>query len=95
MRRLLLLLLFAFACEGTPAEQPTHGELNINQATVEQLEKLPGIGPKHARSIVASRNARGGMFTTIDEIAEIDGIGPITVDKIRPYVILGPPKPKK
>jgi competence protein ComEA len=95
MRWLVLLLVFAFACESrAPAERPDT-ILNINQATEKQLEKLPGIGPKHARSIIASRNARGGMFTTIDELAEIDGIGPITVDKIRPYVILGPPKRKK
>jgi len=95
MRWLVLVLLLAFACDARPPAEQPDGVLNINQATEKQLEKLPGIGPKHARSIIASRNARGGMFTTIDEIAEIDGIGPITVDKIRPYVILGPPKPKK
>ena len=60
MLRLLLVVLLALAaCEmgSTQAEAPQVA-LNINQATVEQLEKLPGIGPKRARSIIASRNAR-------------------------------------
>jgi competence protein ComEA len=98
MRRLwavlvALALVFA-ACEsGEVTHEP--GVLNINQATVEDLERLPGIGPKRARSIIASRNARGGKFTTYEEILEIDGIGPTTLDRIRGYIILGPPNPKR
>ena len=97
MRRLWLILVFvlAMACEsGTSTHEPA-GVININQATVEQLEQLPGIGPKRARSIIASRNARGGMFRTYDEILAIDGIGEVTMNKLRAYIVLGPPNPKR
>ncbi len=68
--------------------------LNVNRATVAELEQLPGIGPKKARSIIASRNARGGEFHSFDEILAIDGIGEATLAQIRPYLVLGPPNPK-
>ena len=68
--------------------------INVNQASVAELEKLPGIGPKKARSIIASRNARGGEFKSFDEILAIDGIGETTLAQIRPYLVLGPPHDK-
>ena len=89
MRILAALVALLIACESTP--QSTPAPLNINTATEQQLEALPAIGPKHARSIIASRNARGGHFTTLEDLLQIDGIGQGTVDKIRPYVVLGPP----
>ena len=98
MRALLLAILIALAagpsCEsgGNTHRSDVVEIININQATVEDLEKLPGIGPKRARSIMAARNARGGMFTTYDEILSIDGIGEQTLDRIRPMITLGPPK---
>lgn len=101
MRRLwavvVAVVLALAACEsGGSTHAPPAGEvLNINQATVEDLEKLPGIGPKRARSIIAARNARGGMFTTYDEILQIDGIGEQTLDRIRGSIRLGPPKDRR
>lgn len=101
MRRLwavlVAIVLALAACEsGGSTHAPPRGEaLNINQATVADLEKLPGIGEKRARSIIAARNARGGMFTTYDEIIAIDGIGEQTLDRIRGHITLGPPKPKR
>lgn len=95
MRLLILVLALLLGCqdEGAPAPQPIPGlRLNLNRATVEELEKLPAIGPKHARSIIASRNARGGRFDSIEQLLQIDGIGPKTVEEIRPYVELGPPR---
>src|SRR5688572_19244518 len=92
MRLLALVVaaLLAIGCDSRP--QPT-GTLNLNAATVAELEALPGIGPKKARSIIASRNARGGQFTSFDEILKIDGIGPDTVDQLKARFVLGPPKP--
>lgn len=90
--RWLLLLVFVFACESKPASPLPTTPININQATIEELEKLPGIGPKHAKSIMASRNARGGELHNFDELLQIDGIGQGTIDKIRPYIVFGPPK---
>jgi competence protein ComEA len=95
MLRLLFVVLLALAgCDSGPRDSPATVVLNINQATVKDLERLPGIGDVRARSIIASRNARGGSFATYDEIEAIDGIGPITMQKIRPYITLGPPNPK-
>lgn len=98
MRAVLLslafLVAFLVACEEPPAgprESPPPANLvplDLNTATTKQLEALPGIGTKHASSIIHSRNARGGRFTSVDQLLEIDGIGPKTVDKIRPYVFV-------
>jgi len=63
--------------------------LNINTATAAQLDDLlPGIGPEKARRIVAWR-AANGPFQTIDQLLEVSGIGPKTLERIRPYLQLG------
>ncbi|EUA18275.1 transposase IS116/IS110/IS902 family protein [Mycobacterium xenopi 3993] len=59
---------------GPPSPKP--GEvINLNTATVQQLDTLPGIGPVTAAAIVAWREANG-KFTSVDQLAEVDGIGP-------------------
>jgi competence protein ComEA len=60
-------------------------ELDLNTATVQQLDTLPGIGPVTAAAIVAWREANG-KFTSVDQLAEVDGIGPARLDKLRPLV---------
>ncbi len=90
----LLILLCWIACSNPSLIDGPAEAINVNQATVAELEKLPGIGPKKARSIIASRNARGGQFTSFEEILAIDGIGETTLREIRPYLVLGPPNPK-
>ena len=84
MRSIVLVVYLALAngCQTSPSV------LNLNTATEAQLEALPAVGKVHARSIIASRNARGGHFRRIDDLLAIDGIGPKTVDAIRPYVVL-------
>jgi len=64
------------------------GKLNINTATAEQLMKLPRIGYTKARDIVAHRKELGG-YTSIDQLTDIKGIGPKTVDKFRDMVTVG------
>jgi competence protein ComEA len=65
---------------------PTPGEvINLNTATVQQLDTLPGIGPVTAAAIVAWREANG-KFTSVDQLAEVDGIGPARLDKLRALV---------
>lgn len=59
--------------------------LDLNTATVEQLDTLPGIGPITAAAIVAWRQANGG-FTSVDQLAEVEGIGPARLDKLRSLV---------
>jgi competence protein ComEA len=79
------------AAPGTPGatSRPTKGAstavINLNTATVEQLDTLPGVGPVRAAAIVAWRNANG-KFTSVDQLGEVDGIGPGRLEKLRPLV---------
>lgn len=88
---LVACMSLAGACEDpapTSAPPSQLSKLNLNAATEKQLEALPAIGAKHARSIIASRNARGGQFRSLDDLLQIDGIGPKTIEAIRPYVVV-------
>jgi competence protein ComEA len=65
---------------------PKPGEvLDLNTATVEQLDALPGVGPVTAAAIVAWRQSNG-KFTSVDQLADVDGIGPARLDKLRALV---------
>lgn len=68
----------------TPAPTPS-GPININLASAEELETLPGIGPTYARRIVEFRE-QNGPFRTLDALMLVSGIGPATLEKIRPHV---------
>ncbi|WP_292990018.1 ComEA family DNA-binding protein [Mycobacterium sp.] len=59
--------------------------VNLNTATAEQLDTLPGVGPVMAKAIVAWRQAHG-KFTSVDQLGEVDGIGPGRLEKLRPLV---------
>ncbi len=62
------------------------GELtNINTATAEELQALPGIGPTVAQSIIDYRLAHG-PFAHIEDIMNVAGIGPATFDNIRDLI---------
>ena len=61
------------------------GPLDLNTATVEQLDTLPGVGPVTAAAIVAWRQANG-TYTAVDQLGEVDGIGPARLEKLRPLV---------
>jgi competence protein ComEA len=64
---------------GTAAPE---GPVDLNSATLEQLDALPGIGPVTAAAIVAWRDANG-RFTSVDQLGDVDGIGPARLDKLR------------
>lgn len=61
--------------------------LNINAASAEALQSLPGIGPALAARIVADREARG-PFRTPEDLLRVPGIGPKRWEQIRPLVHL-------
>jgi competence protein ComEA len=63
------------------------GKVNINQAGLDELMTLSGIGPSKARSIMDYREQQGG-FSTIEELMNVSGIGASTFEKIRDSVIL-------
>jgi competence protein ComEA len=68
-----------------PARPAPAKVINLNTATVQQLDALPGVGPATAAAIVAWRDAKG-KFSSVDQLAEIDGIGPSRLKKLRPLV---------
>jgi competence protein ComEA len=70
---------------GTSGAPKTPQVLDLNAATVEQLDALPGVGPVTAAAIVAWRQAHG-RFTSVDQLADVDGIGPARLDKLRALV---------
>ena len=69
----------------TEGATPPEGLVDLNAATVEQLDTLPGVGPVTAEAIVAWRDANG-PFTSVDQLAEVDGIGPARLEKLRAQV---------
>jgi competence ComEA-like helix-hairpin-helix protein len=65
------------------------GELiNVNTATVEELQRLPGIGPVMAQRINLERSK--GRFLRIEDLRRVSGIGIKTLEKLRPHVTVGP-----
>lgn len=82
-----------------PASSPSHpasspsrpasidGVVNLNTATPEELQLLPGVGEVRAVAIVARRKERGG-FKNVDELLDVKGIGEAMLERMRPFVTL-------
>ncbi|WP_243843098.1 ComEA family DNA-binding protein [Mumia sp. ZJ430] len=65
----------------------TGAVVNLNTATLEQLDTLPQVGPVTAQAILDWRTEHG-RFSTVDELLEVDGIGEATLAKLRDLVTL-------
>ena len=59
---------------GNPNAGGAGGPINLNTATVAQLDTLPGVGPSLAAAIISERGRRGG-FTSVDQLRSVRGIG--------------------
>jgi len=77
------------AASGVPAgSAPTPGPVepvDLNSATVEQLDTLPGVGPATAAAIVLHRE-QSGPFATVDDLEAVPGIGPAKLAAVRELV---------
>ena len=62
--------------------------LDINEEDGSSLSILPGIGPKKGAAVEAYRR-ENGRFQSVDELAEVRGIGPKTVERLRSWVVCG------
>jgi len=81
----------SFSAEETPSERAE--AVDINTASVEQLEEIPGLGPALAQRIVEFRE-KNGPFGSVDELLKVRGIGEKSLEKIRAYLVVGKQKKK-
>ena len=79
----------ALASRTTPAPI-----VNVNTASAEQFEALPGIGAKMAARIVEYRQ-KNGPFKKVEELMNVKGIGEQSFLKLKPFLTLGAPKGEK
>jgi competence protein ComEA len=63
--------------------------VNINTASIEELDTLPGIGPKTAEAIIAYREEHGPFVETKD-IVNVVGVGPVTYERFKDRITVGP-----
>jgi competence protein ComEA len=86
---LCALLILGSPATAAPTQSPTtvaeKAPLNLNAATLDQLETLPGIGRKVAERILEYRTKSGG-FKKIEELMNVKGIGEKSFLKIKPLV---------
>ncbi|MFO0881112.1 MAG: helix-hairpin-helix domain-containing protein [Gemmataceae bacterium] len=78
--------------EGAPVfnasvrKKPPEAIVQLNRATLEELQRLPGVGPTLAARIIAAR-----PFARVDDLRRVKGVGPKTLDKLRPFVACNEP----
>lgn len=73
---------------GSGAPSSPGARVDVNRASAEELQTLPGIGPALAERILQSR-ARDGPFRTPEDLLRIQGIGPVTLARIRDLILAG------
>ena len=85
----ITLLLFTVVSTAT-TKKPPPKPVNINAATSEELQQVPGIGPATAEKILQMRKSYGA-FKSVDDLLAIKGIGKKRLDKMRKYLTVGKP----
>lgn len=73
----------ALGSDGTDAARS--GPIDVNRATVAELDELPGVGPATAEAIVTERE-RNGPFVGVDDLDRVPGIGPAKLEALRDLV---------
>jgi comEA protein len=78
-------------------KKPPAKPVNINTATSEELQQVPGIGPATAEKILQMRKSYGA-FKSVDDLLAIRGLGPKRLEKMRKFLTVGktakaPPQP--
>ncbi len=61
--------------------------VDLNRASAEELETLPGVGPALAARILTARQER--LFTSVADLERVPGIGPATLQRLRPHLTVG------
>jgi competence protein ComEA len=87
-----IALLLVASCGATPSlhanKKPPPAPINLNTATSEELQLVPGIGPVTAEKILQMRKSYGA-FKSVDDLRAVRGIGPKRLEKMRKYLTVG------
>jgi comEA protein len=81
------LVLCVFVSPSVAKKKPPASPINLNTATSEQLQQVPGIGPSTADKILQMRKSYGA-FKSVDDLLAVRGIGPKRLEKMRKYLIV-------
>src|SRR5882762_9621070 len=84
----LVLLCGILEAQKRPPAKP----IDLNAATIKELEELPGVGPVTAQRILDARQ-KSGRFRRIEDLLAIRGISTKRLEALRPYVTVSPPPP--
>src|ERR1700759_4744014 len=98
LARALLTLLLSCAILVSAAlsatKKPPAHPIDINSASLTQLQEVPGIGPATADKILQMRKSYGA-FKTVDDLLSVRGIGPKRLEKMRKYLVAGHAAPRR
>ena len=86
----VFLALCAISSTSPAKKKPPAVPINLNAATSEDLQQVPGIGPATAEKILQMRKSYGA-FKSVDDLLAIRGIGPHRLEKMRKYLTVGKP----
>ncbi len=84
---LAALAAISLALPVLAAESAPQGKVNVNTATLQELQLLPGIGASRAQAMIEARKQRGG-FERVEDLLEVKGIGERSLERMRPHVTL-------
>src|SRR5437879_6984786 len=84
----IALILCLLLTPGALAKKPPAKPVNINTATSEELQQVPGIGPATAEKILQMRKSYGA-FKSVDDLLSIRGLGQKRLEKMRKYLTIG------
>src|ERR1700693_1747574 len=84
----VLLVCAALGAQKQPPAKP----IDLNAATIKELEELPGVGPVTAKRIIEARQ-KSGRFRRVEDLLAIRGISTKRLEVLRPYVTVSPPPP--
>ncbi|MBC8102846.1 MAG: helix-hairpin-helix domain-containing protein [Cytophagales bacterium] len=72
---------------GDKFKNPGDGVVNINTAGLEELQRLPGVGPSTAQKFLDYRT-QIGRFASVEQVQDVKGIGPKRYEKLRPFIVV-------
>jgi competence ComEA-like helix-hairpin-helix protein len=85
---------FSIVVPAQGQKKPPAKPIDLNAATIKELEELPGVGPVMAQRIIDARQ-KSGRFRRVEDLLAIRGISTKRLDALRPYVTVSSPPPAK